>query len=116
MESVLNLVVNAENVRILLIIVFGFSGFVWLKTSLEKKIIGVDKRIDELSASLNGRIDELKYNDLATIKSDFAHLSSAVEALNVRLNSSFEALTYVLEKNGSLSKEDKKFVDTRLAN
>jgi len=111
MESVLNLVVNAENVRILLLIVFGFSGFVWLKTSMttihrriDQVEVSLGKRIDNLEVSLNKRIDELKYND-------FAHLSSAVEALNVRLN----ALTYVLEKNGSLSKEDKEFVDTRLA-
>jgi len=141
MESVLNLVVNAENVRVLLILVFGFSCFVWLKTSLEKKIGGVDKRIDgveasikELSVALNGRIDEveyslngritgveislnrriddLKYNDLAAIHrriddlkhNDFAHL-----------NSTIEALTYALEKNGSLKPEDKEYVDTRLA-
>ena len=134
MESVLNLVVNAENVRVLLILVFGFSGFIWLKTSLEKKIVGVDKRIDELKyndlaaihkridvlevtlnkridvlevtlnkrideveTSLNGRIDDLKHND-------FAHL-----------NSTIEALTYALEKNGSLKLEDKEYVDSRLA-
>jgi hypothetical protein len=115
MESILNLIVNAENVRMLVTLVFGFSCFVWLKTSLEKKIDGVDKRIDGVEASikselvaihrridgvessLSRRIDDLKHND-------FAHLTSTIEAL-----------TYALEKNGSLKKEDKEYVDSRLA-
>jgi len=58
-----------------------FGCFVWLKTSLGKKIDGVE-------ASLGKRIDELKYNDFAHLNNDFAHLSNA-----------FEALTYALEKN-----------------
>jgi len=57
----------------------------------------VEAAVSELRITLNARIDELKYND-------FAHLGSA-----------FEALTYVLEKNGSISKEDKEYVDGRLA-
>jgi len=89
MESILN-IFNAENVRMLAMLVFGFSCIVWLKTSLSKKIDGVE-------VSLNKRIDELKYND-------FAHLTSTIEAL-----------TYALEKNGSLEKEDKEYVDSRLA-
>jgi len=92
MESVLNLIVNAENVRMLVLLVFGFSCFVWLKTSLEKKIGDVKDSVKEL----NGRIDELKHNDIA-------HLNSAIEAL-----------TYALEKNGSLKHEDKEYVDSRL--
>jgi len=86
MDSVLNLIINAENVRMLVLLVFGFSCFVWLKTSLEKKIGGVESSVKEL-----------KYND-------FAHL-----------NSTIEALTYALEKNGALQKEDKAYVDSRLA-
>ena len=110
MESALNIILNTENVRTLVTIVSIFTCFVWFKTSLEKKMDRLDrkidgveaslgKRIDEVEISLNKRIDgvdasikELKYND-------FAHLTSA-----------FVALTYVLEKNGSLSKEDKEFV------
>ncbi|MDR2583509.1 MAG: hypothetical protein LBC75_08530 [Fibromonadaceae bacterium] len=103
MESILNLIINAENARMLLMLVFGFSGFILLKTSLEKKIDGatasLGKRIDEVDK----RIDELKYND-------FAHLNSTMDALK----NTIEALTFTLEKNGSLSKEDKEFVDSRL--
>ena len=101
MDSILNLIVNAENVRMLVLLVFGFSCFVWLKTSLEKKIDGVEsslnRRIDSVESTLNRRMDELKYNDIA------------------HLNGTIEALTYALEKNGSLKHEDKEYVDSRLA-
>jgi len=101
MENILSLVVNAENVRMLVLLVFGFCGFVWLKASLGKRIDGVvyslNKRIDGVEASLSKRIDDLKHNDLA-------HLNNAIEAL-----------TFTLEKNGSLKPEDKAFVDSRLA-
>jgi len=145
MESVLNLVVNAENVRTLVLLVFCFSGFVWLKTSLEKKIGGVDKRIDGVEVSLskcidelrgdtNKRIDELRYNDLASIHRRMDEveyslnkridgveisLSKCIDDLKhndfAHLNSTIEALTYALEKNGSLKPEDKGYVDSRLA-
>jgi hypothetical protein len=52
-----------------------------------------DLKLDDF-AFINKRIDELKYND-------FAHLKGTLEAL-----------TFVLEKNGSMSKEDKGFVDS----
>jgi len=115
METVLNMVIDPDNVRMVLLVVLGWSGFVLLKSqmkemghSLNKRIDGVEaslnKKIDGVEASLNKRIDgveasikELKYND-------FAHL-----------NNSVEALTYALEKNGSLKKEDKEFIDSRLA-
>jgi len=119
MERVLNLIFSAENVRMLVLLVFGLSGYVLinskidhLESSIDKRIDGVEsslnrridgvetslnKQIDELRGTMNGRIDELKYNDIA-------HLNSAIEAL-----------TYALEKNGSLKREDKKFVDSRLA-
>jgi len=111
MEPILNLIINRENVRMLVIIAFVCCGYVLINSkidavevSLGKRIDAVDKRIDGVEASLGKRIDgvessikELKYNDLA-------HLSNALEAL-----------TYALEKNGSLKKEDKAFVDSRLA-
>jgi len=86
METVLNLLFNAENMRMLLIVAFGWSGFVFIKASIK-----------ELRTDMETSIKELKYNDIA------------------HLNSSIEALTYALEKNGYLKKEDKEFVDSRLA-
>jgi hypothetical protein len=92
MESVLNLIVNAENVRMLVILAFCFSGFVIIKSQMKE----MGHSIKELRVTLNGRIDELKHNDIA-------HLNSAIEAL-----------TYALEKNGSFKHEDKEYVDSRL--
>ncbi|MDR2595641.1 MAG: hypothetical protein LBC87_12810 [Fibromonadaceae bacterium] len=114
MENVFN-ILSAENVRTLATLVSIFCVYVLMRSqlkevehSLNKRIDGLEvslnKRIDDVEVSLGKRIDELKYNDFAHLSSDFAHLSSA-----------FEALTYVLEKNGLLSKEDKEFVDSRLA-
>jgi len=86
MESILNLIVNAENVRMLVILAFVCSGYVLLNSKINSKIGDVETSIKEL-----------KYNDLA------------------HLNNTIEALTYALEKNGSLKKEDKEYVDSRLA-
>ncbi|MDR0516023.1 MAG: hypothetical protein LBH25_03165 [Fibromonadaceae bacterium] len=104
MESVLALIFSAENMRMLVLLVFGFSCFVWLKMSFEKRIDGVElslnKQIGDLRhndlAAIGKRIDDLKYND-------FAHL-----------NNTIEALTFTLEKNGYLKREDKEYIDSRL--
>jgi len=97
METVLNLLFNAENMRMLLLVVFGFSGFMLLKASIKELRADMNASIKELRADMETSIKELKYNDIA------------------HLNSSIEALTYALEKNGYLKKEDKEFVDSRLA-
>jgi len=90
MESVLNMIFSAENIRMLVLLAFGYVCLTRFRVSIEKRIDGVE-------ASLNKQIYELKHNDIA------------------HLNSSIEALTYALEKNGSLKKEDKDFIDSRLA-
>jgi ribosomal protein S13 len=115
MDSILNLVVNAENMRMLVTLAFVCCAYVLMRSqmkeigyslnkridgveaSLSKKIGGLDHKIDMVELSLNKRIDDLKNND-------FAHL-----------NGTIEALTYALEKNGALQKEDKEYVDSRLA-
>jgi len=72
METVLNMIMNADNIRFALMVVLGWSGYTLL-----------NKRIDGVEVTLNKRIDELKFNDIA------------------HLNNSIEALTYALEKNGA---------------
>jgi len=114
MMDILSLIFNAENVRLILLAVLGYCGYVQINRRMDRMEYSLNKRIDELRmdtaaqinelkitttaqiSELNSRINELKYND-------FAHLSSA-----------FEVLTYVLEKNGSIKEDDKKFVDSRL--
>jgi len=79
-------VLNAENVRMLLLMVFGFTCYVQLKTSLLK---AMDEKINAFHSHLKAN--------------DFAHL-----------NNTIEALTFMLEKNKFLEKEDKEFIDRRL--
>jgi len=86
MESIVEQVLNAENVRMLVLLVFGFTCCVWLKTSLLKAI---DEKIDAFHSHLKAN--------------DFAHL-----------NNTIEALTFMLEKNKFLEKEDKEYIDRRL--
>jgi len=85
----------------LVLLIFGFCGYVLIGKKIDdlrhNDLAAINKRIDGVEASLGKQIYDLKHNDLA------------------HLNSAMEALTFTLEKNGSLSKEDKKFVDTRLA-
>jgi len=75
METVLNMVANANSLQTLVLMALGCSGFVWIKS-------GFDKRMDRMEASFKATI---------------------------------EALTYALEKKGTLASEDKKYVDSRLA-
>jgi hypothetical protein len=70
MESVLNLIFSVENARILVLLVFGFSCFVWFKF------------------------------EFRGLKHDMCN--------------SIEALTFTLEKNGYLKREDKEYIDRRL--
>ena len=112
MDSILNLIVQADNVRMLVILAFVCSGYVRINSKMDRKIdrleVSLNKRMDGLETS----IKELKYNDFAAIhrriddlkNNDFAHL-----------NGTIEALTYALEKNGALKLEDKAYVDSRLA-
>jgi len=101
MESVISLIVNAENVRMLVLLMSGLCGYMLLKTSLEKKIGGVEssllKAMDEKIAAANQSLyAQLKAND-------FKHL-----------NDTIEALTFTLEKNQFLTREDKEYIDGRL--
>jgi len=108
MESMVELVLNAENLRMLVLLVFGFTGYVMLKTSFEKKLacveVSLNKRIDDLEASLLKAMDEKIIAFHSHLKAnDFAHL-----------NNTIEALTFTLEKNKFLEKEDKEYIDRRL--
>ncbi|MDR2582347.1 MAG: hypothetical protein LBC75_02575 [Fibromonadaceae bacterium] len=86
MESIWGMILNMENGRMLALAVLGYFGYVKLTERIEKKI-------DEKLVAFHTM---LKTND-------FAHL-----------NQTIEALTFTLEKNGFLDKEDKKYIDTRL--
>ena len=96
METV-NLIFNAENVRMLVILAFGFCGYMLIKSQMKDIIYFLLNAMDEkMDAKLNAFHAQLKAND-------FAHL-----------NNTIEALTFTLEKNGFLKREDKEYIDGRL--
>ena len=108
MESIVDIVFNAENIRMLVLLAFGFCGYVTLKTSFEKKIDGLDHKIDGTESSLLKAMDEkiaaANQSLYAQLKAnDFKHL-----------NDTIEALTFILEKNKFLTIEDKEYIDGRL--
>jgi len=155
MESVLSILSNADNVRLLVYIVAVFCGYVLInsrmgrmeyslnkrideqgfslskridgvETSLSKRIDGVEASVKELSFSVNKRIDEVETSLSRRIDGVEASVKELSFSVNKRiddlkyndfahLNSTIEALTYALEKNGSLKTEDKDYVDSRLA-
>jgi len=97
MEKLMELLLNAENVRMVMLMVLGYCGYVKLNTSLLKAI---DEKIDLKLAAFH---TQLKTND-------FAHLNEDI----VYLKDSIKTLTFMLEKNKFLEKEDKEFIDKRL--
>jgi hypothetical protein len=129
MESVLNLIFSAENVRMLVMLVFGFSCFIWLKTSFERRIGGVElslgKRIDDVELSLGKRIDGVELSLNKRIDGVELSLGKRIDDVDKRIDdlkhndfahlcSTIEALTFTLEKNGYLKHEDKEYIDSRL--
>jgi hypothetical protein len=99
---------NAENMRTLLLLIAMFSGFIWVKyslhTEMEQKFSERDKLIDkkfkENDESMERKLDKFYQMIKAN---DFAHL-----------NKTIVALTYTLQKNGFLKREDKEYIDGTL--
>jgi len=101
MEKMVELLLNADNVRMVLIVILGFCGYVKLNSSFDKKLWGLEKSLlkamyEKIDTKLGTFYTQLKTND-------FAHL-----------NNTIEALTFMLEKNKFLEKEDKEFIDKQL--
>jgi len=117
MEKIVEQVLNSENWRMLAIMASGLYGFVKLNTSFGKKFYALDKKIDELKyndfarlekrvdgleASLNKRIDGLEYS-----------LNRRIDGVEKRIygvENAVKALTFTLEKNKFLEKEDKEYI------
>jgi hypothetical protein len=133
MESVASLIFNVENVRMLVLLVFGFCGYVLIRSqmksleyslnnkidgvesSLGKRIDALDKKIDGVESSLNKRIDSLDSRIDEKIAAANQNLYAQLKANDFKhLNDTIEALTFTLEKNGFLKREDKEYIDGRL--
>jgi DNA anti-recombination protein RmuC len=144
MEKMMDLLLNAENVRMALMMMFGYCGYVLLKSqtrsseyslnkrmdgvenrldgkidsleaSLNKRIDGLDKKIDGVEASLNKKMDDLEKRLDEKIDIKLAAFHAQLKANDfAHLNNTIEALTFMLEKNKFLEKEDKEYIDRRL--
>jgi hypothetical protein len=103
METV-NLIFNAENVRMLVILAFGFCGYMLIKSQMKDMNYKIDRVESSLLKAMDEKIDAKLNAFHAQLKAnDFAHL-----------NNTIEALTFTLEKNGFLKREDKEYIDGRL--
>jgi len=111
METVLNMVIDPDNVRMLLMVVLGWSGFVLIKSQMKEMGHSLNKRIDGVEASLSKQIGELDHK----INMVELSLSKQIYDLRHNLSDTIKALTYALEKNDALDKSDKEYVDSRLA-
>jgi hypothetical protein len=103
MESV-GLFLNAENVRTLVLLVAIVCGIVWQRNGMSKLEIKMLEMKMDILKEIKGEMKEEFETFHAQLKSnDFKHL-----------NDTIEELTFMLEKNGYLSPEDKKHIDGRL--
>jgi len=141
MESIVDIVFNAENVRMLVLLAFGFCGYVLIKsqmkgleyslnkrmdgveTSLGKRIDALDHKIDGVDTSLNHKIDyKIDCLESSLLKAMDEKIAAANQNLYAQLkandfkhlNDTIEALTFMLEKNKFLTREDKEYIDGRL--
>ena len=121
--DVINAIINAENMKALILIVAAVAGFIWVEkritASLHKELngLGVELRgeMKELAAELRGEMNALaaalrgEMNERFTAfhktlkENDFAHL-----------NETIQTLTHLLHKNGMLEPDDKQLLDSRL--
>jgi len=104
MEGIWGMVLNMENGRMLALAVLGYFGYMRLMGQIKDGDRSLEKRMDAMELSMDKKIDEKLMAFHAMLKAnDFAHL-----------NQTIEALTFTLEKNGFLKREDKEYIDTRL--
>jgi len=115
METVLNMVVNADNIRMLVLLACGYAYLARFRTVFEKRMDGLDHKIDMAEASLRA---ELK-GEIAGLRVEIAELRAEIAEIRLNeiahLNAAIIALTYTLEKNHILSREDREYVERTLA-
>jgi len=97
----LNMILNEENIRTLVILVaIAYASF-WQTSRLEKRLDEkMDKKFKEQDEKIDKRFDSF-YQQLKT--NDFAHLNDAIGEL-----------TFILEKNGFLKTSDREHINSRL--
>ena len=122
MDSIWGMILNMENGRMLALAVLGYFGYVRLMgqikdgdRSLEKRMDALDRQIDGVESSLNKRIDGVESSLDKKIDEKLVAFHAMLKTNDfAHLNQTIEALTFTLEKNGFLKREDKEYIDTRL--
>ncbi|MDR2553873.1 MAG: hypothetical protein LBC64_00465 [Fibromonadaceae bacterium] len=125
MEKIVELL-TGENVRVMALMATIICSYVLLRSqtkgleySLGKRIDALDKKVDGVESSLNKRIDGVESSLLKAmdekIDLKLAAFHAQLKANDfAHLNATIEALTFTLEKNKFLEKEDKEYIDSRL--
>jgi len=123
MEQIVELLMaNSDNVRMLVILAVGLCGYVKFNISFEKRFYALDRRIDALDKKiddkfgfLDKKIDGVEASLLKAIDEKIIAFHGQLKANDfAHLNNTIEALTFTLEKNDFLKREDKKYIDSRL--
>jgi hypothetical protein len=100
MKEIVELILSAENIRMMVLLAAGFAGFVWQNAKTEKKFSAMEAKFEAKFSAMDAKIDakfyELRYNDLA-------HLTTA-----------FKSLTFVLKENRTITEEQQQFIDAAL--
>jgi hypothetical protein len=84
METLLNLIFSAENIRMLVLLAVGYVFYMRLERSFSKRIDSVENTLGKRIDGVERRIDKLAY--------------------------AVRSLTFTLEKNGLLEPKDKEYV------
>jgi hypothetical protein len=103
MEKFLKMIFSTENIRLAVILAAIVCSGVWLNSKMEQRFAAVDREFVQVRQEVRGDMASLR-QDVREIKiNDLAHLNAAIEAL-----------TFTLMKNGTLTPEDKNYIDSRL--
>ncbi len=118
METVLNMVIDPDNVRMVLMVVLGWSGFVLINSKISNLRGELKGDISELRGELKGDISNLRgelKGDISELRGELTDKINELKHNDIaHLYGSIEALTYALEKNNILTRDDKEYVDSRL--
>jgi len=121
-----DLLTNSDNWRALAVLAAVLCGYFRLNMSFEKKfgflnkkVDALDKKIDDKFGILDKKIDGVESSLLKAMDEKIdTKLSAFYAQLKANdfahLNNTIEALTFTLEKNKFLEKEDKEYIDSRL--
>ncbi|GAB6391844.1 MAG: hypothetical protein MdMp014T_1217 [Treponematales bacterium] len=105
--TIFETILNAENIRVAIILLAVFGMALWLNTKSDAKNAALQEKLTEkierVRDELTGKIERVE-NAVAEIKNnDLAHLNYA-----------FKTLTFILKQKGALTPEEQEHIDKSL--